>query len=78
MNYLDLFKKLPHLDSDKKVINDWGYTPNLYHFDTKWHVSWIHCAEGDAFIDFEGETAEEAIQKAFDYCIELKLVNNDF
>lgn len=68
MNYLDLFKKLPHLDSDKKIIKDWGYTPNLYHFDTKWHVSWIHCDVGDAFIDFEGETAEEAIQKAFDYC----------
>ena len=35
MNALDLFKRLPHLDGDKKVIKDWGYTPNLYHFDTK-------------------------------------------
>ena len=31
-------------------------------------------AKTDAFIDFEGETSEEAIQKAFDWCVELKLV----
>ena len=74
MNVLDLFKRLPHLDSDKKVINDWGYIPNLYHFDTKWHVSWIHYDDCDAFIDFESDTPEESIQKAFDWCIELKLI----
>ena len=74
MNALDLFKRLPHLNGDKKVIKDWGYTPNLYHFDTQWHVSWIHCDDGFAFIDFLGNTAEEAIQKAFDWCVELKLV----
>lgn len=74
MNYLNLFKRLPHLDGDRKVIKDWGYIPNLYHFDTKWHVSWIHYDDGDAFIDFEDETPEEAIQKAFDWCVELKLV----
>lgn len=76
MNALDLFKILPHLDGDKKVImtHDWGYIPNLYHFDTKWHVSWIHYDDGDAFIDFEEETPEEAIQKAFDWCVELNLI----
>lgn len=74
MNVLDLFKKLPHLNDNKEVVDDWGYTPNLYHFDTKWHVSWMHCDDGFAFIDFEGETPEEAIQKAFDWCIELKLI----
>ena len=51
-----------------------GYIPNLYHFDTKWHVSWIHYDDCGAFIDFEGETPEESIQKAFDWCVELKLV----
>lgn len=74
MNALDLFKRLPHLSDDKKVVNDWGYIPNLYHFDTKWHVSWIHYDDCEAFIDFEGETPEESIQKAFDWCVELKLV----
>lgn len=74
MNALDLFKKLPHLTYDKKVTKDWGYIPNLYHFDTMWHVSWIHYDDCEAFIDFEGETPEESIQKAFDWCVKLKLV----
>ena len=73
---LELFKKLPHLDYNKNVITDWGYTPNLYHFDGSWHVSWIHCEEGDSFIDFEAGTPEEAIKKAFDWCGELKLIEN--
>ena len=75
MTALDLFKKLPHLNDDKKVIKDWGDAPNLYHFDTKWHVSWIHCDDGFALIDFESKPAEGAIQKAFYWCIELKLIN---
>lgn len=75
MNALDLFKRLPHLDSDKKVVNDWGYIPNLYYFDTMWHVSWIHCDDGYGFVDFEAETPEEAIRKAFDWCVELKLIS---
>lgn len=75
MNALDLFKKLPHLNDNKEVVDDWGHTPNLYHFDTKWHVSWMHCDDGFAFIDFECETPEEAIQKAFDWCVELKLIH---
>lgn len=75
MNALDLFKRLPHLTDDKKVIKDWGNAPNLYHFDTKWHVSWMNCVDGYAIIDFEGETPEEVIQEAFDWCVELKLIN---
>ena len=71
---LELFKKLPHLDYSKNVLTDWGYTPNLYHFDESWHVSWIHCEEGDTLIDFEAETPEEAIKKAFDWCVEIKLI----
>lgn len=76
MNALDLFKRLPHLNGDKKVIKDCGYIPTLYFFDTKWHVSWMHCDDGFALIDFEGETAEQSIHKAFDWCIERKLISN--
>ena len=36
-----------------------------------WHVSWIHCDDGYGFVDFEAETPEEAIRKAF----ELKLIS---
>lgn len=73
-NALELFKKLPHLDYGKHVLTDWGYAPNLYHFDQSWHVSWIECEEGDSIKDFEAETPEEAIKKAFDWCVELKLI----
>ena len=73
-NALELFKKLPHLDYNKNVLTDWGYTPNLYHFDESWHVSWVECEDGETLIDFEAETPEEAIQKAFDWCVELKLI----
>lgn len=73
-DFLELFKRLPHLDAYQRVISDWGYAPNLYHFDTKWHVSWIHCDEGDAFIDFERETPEEAIEAAFKWCKDFNLI----
>lgn len=73
-NALELFKKLPHLDSNEIIVADWEYTPNLYHFDQSWHVSWIGCLEGDTFVDFEAETPEEAIKKAFDWCVKLKLI----
>lgn len=86
IDYIGKFKKLPHLcvdyEGDKlpglpynyKVINDWGYAPNLYHFDTKWHVSWIHCSEGDGILDFECNTPEEAIENAYNYCLDNKLI----
>ena len=73
-NALELFKKLPHLDYLYGVQTDWKYTPSLYHFDESWHVTWIECEEGDSIKDFKAETPEEAIKKAFDWCVELKLI----
>ena len=73
-NALELFKKLPHLDYLYGVQTDWKYAPNLYHFDGAWHVSWVECEEGDTIKDFEAETPEEAIKKAFDWCVELKVI----
>lgn len=64
---LALFKKLPHINSDNEIVSDWGYAPNLYHFDGSWHVTWIHCEDSDGLYDFEGKTPEEAIQKAYDW-----------
>ena len=86
-NYLDKFKKLPHLGIDYdvkklpglpwgcKVIDDWGYAPNLYHFDTEWHVSWIHCSEGDGILDFHFTTPEECINRAYEFCINNHLIS---
>ena len=72
-NALEKFKELPHLDTDgsgrwiHRDVTDWAYSPNLYHYDGMWHVSWIHCQEGDTLKDFSGSTPEEAIDKAHDW-----------
>lgn len=72
MGELDKFKELPHINSLYEIVDDWGYAPNLYHFDGDWHVTWINCEEGDGLDDFVGETPEEAINKAYDW------VRNEF
>lgn len=65
---LDKFKSLQHMSGDlKSTLQDWGYAPNLYHFDGNWHVDWISCEEGDSIKGFTGDTAEEAINKAYDW-----------
>lgn len=70
-DYLKMFTSLPHLDDNKKIVDDWGYIPNLYYFDTKWIVSWTHCLEGDSLVDFMGDSPEEAIEKAYNFISEL-------
>ena len=67
VNYLDLFKQLPHLDDGMEVVDDWAYTPTLCHFDGRWAVNWL---DEDAFSCqlFSAKTPEEAIQKAYDWC----------
>jgi len=65
---LENFKSLQHISGDlKSTLQDWGYAPNLYFFDTMWHVSWISCEEGDGIKDFDGNTPEEAIDKAYNW-----------
>ena len=65
---LEKFKSLQHINGDlHKTLEDWGYTPNLYHFDGSWHVDWISCEEGDSIKCFTGGTAEEAINEAYNW-----------
>lgn len=65
---LEKFKSLQHISEDlHQTLEDWGYAPNLYFFDGMWHVSWISCEEEDTIKDFEGNTSEEAINKAYDW-----------
>lgn len=67
-NSLEKFKSLQHISRDlRSTLQDWGYTPNLYHFDGSWHVDWIHCEEGDSIEGFTAETPEEAIDKAYNW-----------
>lgn len=65
---LNKFKTLQHITSDmKSTVEDWGYAPNLYHFDGSWHVDWISCEEGDSIYGFTAETPEDAIDKAYNW-----------
>ena len=73
-DYLGMFKKLPHINADYEVVDDWGYTPSLYHFDTEWCVCWMSCEEGDGLQGFRAATPEEAIQKAYDWAKEKRLI----
>lgn len=66
--HLEKFKSLQHISGDlHQTLEDWGYAPNLYFFDGMWLVSWISCEEGDSIKDFEGNTPEEAIDKAYNW-----------
>lgn len=68
---LDKFKTLQHITGDmKRTVEDWGYTPNLYHFDGSWHVVWTYSKQledGDSIKGFTAETPEEAIDKAYNW-----------
>ena len=67
-NSLEKFKSLQHISRDlHRTLEDWGYAPNLYFFDGMWNVSWISCEDGDSIKDFEGNTPEEAIDKAYNW-----------
>lgn len=70
-DYLNKFTKLPHLNSDYEVVDDWAYTPSLGHCDGNWAVCWIHCEDGDVLHECIGDTPEEAIDKAVEWFTSL-------
>ena len=52
---------------------DEGYTPTLYYYNKNYQVEWID-DENDAICNITGDTLEEAINKAFDFCLSEKLI----
>lgn len=52
---------------------DEGYTPILYYYNKNYQVEWID-DENDAICNITGDTPEEAIDKAFDFCLSEKLI----
>nr|DAU20277.1 MAG TPA: hypothetical protein [Crassvirales sp.] len=52
---------------------DEGYTPTLYWYYKAYCVDWIS-EENDTILGFNGDTPEEAINKAFDFCLSEKLI----
>lgn len=87
INYLDIFKQLPNLtfDDDDNVIkadNKDGLAPKLQRSHSRnniWYVTW---GEEAVFFDdvirlFSGNTPEEAIQEAYDWCLENHLIEEE-
>jgi len=67
-NSLEKFKSLQHISGDlKSTLQDGGYAPSLYYFDGSWHVDWISCEEGDSIKYITTDTAEEAINEAYNW-----------
>lgn len=66
MDYLKLFQSLPNFNFDKEITTNDCYNPNLYPWDGVWIVSWVS-DEGDSLLEFNGNTPEEAIEKAVKY-----------
>ena len=52
---------------------DEGYTPTLYYYNKNYQVEWID-DENNAICNITGDTPEEAIDKAFDFCLGEKLI----
>ena len=67
-DYLEKFKSLQHISGDlESTLHYLGYAPNLYYFDESWHVDWISYEGGDSIKDFMADTAEEAINEAYNW-----------
>lgn len=80
LNALQKFALLPNITMfeegeltkvDKK--QDEGYTPILYWYDKAYCVDWMS-EENDTICNITGDTPEEAINKAFDFCLSNKLI----
>lgn len=52
---------------------DEGYTPTLYWYDRRYCVDWMS-EESDTILCFNGDSPEEVINKAFDFCLSKKLI----
>lgn len=83
-NALELFTKLPYLTEDEQdnlIIaseeNTCPYIPTLYYYDEMFVVDWCSGETGDTIYAKSGNTPEEAIQKAYDWCLTNKFIKND-
>lgn len=68
---INIFEEGEFTKVDKE--QDEGYTPTLYWYARAYCVDWIG-EENDTILGFNGDTPEEAINKAFDFCLSEKLI----
>lgn len=77
-----LFTQLPCITIEKNADNfvvcekDCGYVPTLYQFEGEYCIDWIHVSESDSLHVITGITPEQAIRKAFKWCLDKGLITN--
>lgn len=76
-----LFIQLPCITIEEKFDNfvvcekDCGYIPHLYRYEDQYGIDWIG-DEGDSIKYINGITPEQAIRKAFKWCLDKGLITN--
>lgn len=76
-----LFMQLPCITIKEKFDNfvvcekDYGYIPHLYYFEDQYGIDWIS-EEGDTIQYISSITPEQAIRKAFTWCLNKGLITN--
>lgn len=76
-----LFIQLPCITIEEKADNfvvcekDCGYIPNLHYYEDQYGINWIG-DEGDSIKYISGITPEQAIRKAFKWCLDRGLITN--
>ena len=76
-----LFMQLPCITIEEKDDNfvicekDCGYIPHLYCYEDQYVIDWIG-DEGDSIKCINGITPDQAIRKAFKWCLDKGLITN--
>lgn len=78
-DYLYLFTQLPCINIYEEgefttCPEDEGYIPQLYKYEGKYGIDWVS-NEGDSIKYITDETPQKAIQSAFNWCVENKLIS---
>lgn len=72
---ITIFEEVEIIKVDKE--RDEGYAPTLYYYNKSYQLAWID-NENDLICNISGDTPEEVINKAFNFCINKNLINYNY
>ena len=68
---ITIFEEGELIKVDKE--RDEGYAPTLYYYNKSYQLAWIN-DENNSICNIAGDTPEEVINKAFNFCINENLI----
>ena len=68
---ITIFEEGELIKVDKE--RDEGYSPTLYYYNKSYQLAWIN-DENNSICNISGDTPEEVINKAFNFCINENLI----